>query len=337
MKLYVFQVNNGSTLTFDTELAVQTVLDLKHAIQAKYKIAVQHQVLVVNGGECMVAERRVCSYSAGTDTNPIFLFNKEMILSDRAPTIPKTTFSIENEMELKVEESLMMPAVFHTVASRTQLAVEMFEVAKKLCLFCERLVHDEHLQHQGWAAIMANLDDCTLSYQKLLMKFDTAYTKYQQDFEDIKLKLTKLGIAVSVMAKIPLLESLTRQSYRESLEKSSSPHPRTSDEDENEDEEVGETSTQSAISHKNRKSPSPVSGSGEASSQASFSPQHRLKSSCSLKAALEEEEESPEGGATPSFNVTLLDWINVQDRPNDVESVVRKCFDSINRVSNSRL
>uniref|UniRef100_A0A672LKQ2 RB1-inducible coiled-coil protein 1 n=1 Tax=Sinocyclocheilus grahami TaxID=75366 RepID=A0A672LKQ2_SINGR len=326
MKLYVFQVNNGSTLTFDTELAVQTVLDLKHAIQAKYKIAVQHQVLVVNGGECMVAERRVCSYSAGTDTNPIFLFNKEMILSDRAPTIPKTTFSIENEMELKVEESLMMPAVFHTVASRTQLAEEMFEVAEKLCLFCERLVHDEHLQHQGWAAIMANLDDCTLSYQKLLMKFDTAYTNYQQDFEDIKLKLTKLGTAVSVMAKIPLLECLTRQSYRESLEKSSSPHPRTTDEDENEDE-VGETSTQSAIlcpadSHKNRKSPSPVSASGEASSQASFSPQDRLKS----------KEESPERGATPSFNVTLLDWINVQDRPNDVESVVRKCFDSINRL-----
>lgn len=112
-----------------------------------------------------------------------------------------------------------MPAVFHTVASRTQLAVvcpftlfhalpcvclicahnvqvffphkEMFEVAKKLCSFCERLVHDEHLQHQGWAAIMANLDDCTTSYQKLLAKFDMAYTNYQQDFEDIKLKLTK--------------------------------------------------------------------------------------------------------------------------------------------------
>lgn len=60
------------------------------------------------------------------DTNPIFLFNKEMILCDRAPTIPKTTFSIENEMEMKVEESLMMPAVFHTVASRTQLAVVPF-------------------------------------------------------------------------------------------------------------------------------------------------------------------------------------------------------------------
>lgn len=46
-----------------------------------------------------------------------------MILCERPPAIPKTTFSAENEMELKVEESLMMPAVFHTVASRTQLAV----------------------------------------------------------------------------------------------------------------------------------------------------------------------------------------------------------------------
>lgn len=40
--------------------------DLKHAIHTKYKIAIQHQVLVVNGGECMAADRRVCTYSAGT-------------------------------------------------------------------------------------------------------------------------------------------------------------------------------------------------------------------------------------------------------------------------------
>ncbi|KAJ8333402.1 hypothetical protein SKAU_G00414100 [Synaphobranchus kaupii] len=321
MKLYVFQVNNGSTLTFDTELAVQTVSDLKHAIQVKYKVATQHQVLVVNGGECMVADRRVCSYSAGTDTNPIFLFNKEMILCDRAPTIPKTTFSIENQMELKVEESLMMPAVFHTVASRTQLAVEMFEVAKKLCSFCERLVHDEHLQHQGWAAIMANLDDCTLSYQKLLWKFDNAYMNYQQDIEDIKLKLTKLGTAVSVMAKIPLLECLTRHSYRESL-KSSLPADGAGTGEETEESRSG------------GKSPGSFSASGETPTQARDSgprEESEMTDSSSLRAALQETD-SPERSSPPSFNVTLLDWINVQDRPNDVESVVRKCFDSINRL-----
>ncbi|XP_042353094.1 RB1-inducible coiled-coil protein 1 [Plectropomus leopardus] len=331
MKLYVFQVNNGSTLTFDTDLAVQTVLELKHAIQAKYKIAIQHQVLVVNGGECMAAERRVCSYSAGTETNPIFLFNKEMILCDRDPTIPKTTFSIESEIQVKVEESLLMPAVFHTVASRTQLALEMFEVAKKLCSFCERLVHDEHLQHQGWAAIMANLDDCTLSYQKLLMKFDTSYTNYQHDLEEIKVKLSKLGTSVSVMARIPLLECLTRHSYRESMEKSSSTPGK--DSDETEEEKSTDSVLCAADAQKPPKSSPSFSASGTATCESTGDQEtNEMTDSGGLRAALLDDDDAPELANPPCFNVTLLDWINVQDRPNDVESVVRKCFDSINRL-----
>ena len=26
---------------------------------------------------------------------------------------------------------------------------------------CERLIHDQHLQQQGWAAVVANLEDIT--------------------------------------------------------------------------------------------------------------------------------------------------------------------------------
>ena len=26
---------------------------------------------------------------------------------------------------------------------------------------CERLIHDQHLQQQGWAAVVANLEDVT--------------------------------------------------------------------------------------------------------------------------------------------------------------------------------
>lgn len=274
----------------------------------------------------MAAERRVCSYSAGTETNPIFLFNKEMILCDRDPTIPKTTFSIESEIQVKVEESLLMPAVFHTVASRTQLAREMSEVANKLSAFCERLVHDEHLQHQGWAAIMANLDDCTLSYQKLLMKFETSYTNYQHDLEEIKVKLTKLGTAVSVMAKIPLLECLTRHSYRESMEKSSSTPGKDSDETEE------EKSTDSVLCTDATQKPSKLSASGTPTcEQTGDQETNEMTDSGGLRAALLDDD-TPEFAIPSSFNVTLLDWINVQDRPNDVESVVRKCFDSINRL-----
>ncbi|KAG8442063.1 hypothetical protein GDO86_011018, partial [Hymenochirus boettgeri] len=317
MKLYVFLVNTGATLTFDTELAVQTVADLKHAIQTKYKIAVQHQILVVNGGECMASERRVCSYSAGTDTNPIFLFNKEMILCERPPVIPRTTFSTENEMELKVEESLMMPAVFHTVASRTQLAVEMYEVAKKLCSFCEGLVHDEHLQHQGWAAIMANLEDCTHSYQKLLFRFENSYAKYLQSVDDMKLKLTNLGTAVSVMAKIPLLECLTRHSYRMCLDRLSSSTEADTDETDTVQYDEARLKNMALLA------------------SLSKSVDHQLLDVMENKEAYSQNMDPSEeqySGNPPFFNVSLLDWINVQDRPNDVESLVRKCFDSMSRL-----
>ncbi|XP_035132716.2 RB1-inducible coiled-coil protein 1 isoform X2 [Callithrix jacchus] len=335
MKLYVFLVNTGTTLTFDTELTVQTVADLKHAIQSKYKIAIQHQVLVVNGGECMAADRRVCTYSAGTDTNPIFLFNKEMILCDRPPAIPKSTFSTENDMEIKVEESLMMPAVFHTVASRTQLAVEMYEVAKKLCSFCEGLVHDEHLQHQGWAAIMANLEDCSNSYQKLLFKFESIYSNYLQSIEDIKLKLTHLGTAVSVMAKIPLLECLTRHSYRECLgRRDSLPEHEASEEAEM------KRSTQPVLSPDTPGTTSQSLLTSFPKSVAHVSPdttdaEHGKEIRESGQSTVHQQDETSidtKDGDLPFFNVSLLDWINVQDRPNDVESLVRKCFDSMSRL-----
>ncbi|XP_003256001.1 RB1-inducible coiled-coil protein 1 isoform X1 [Nomascus leucogenys] len=335
MKLYVFLVNTGTTLTFDTELTVQTVADLKHAIQSKYKIAIQHQVLVVNGGECMAADRRVCTYSAGTDTNPIFLFNKEMILSDRPPAIPKTTFSTENDMEIKVEESLMMPAVFHTVASRTQLALEMYEVAKKLCSFCEGLVHDEHLQHQGWAAIMANLEDCSNSYQKLLFKFESIYSNYLQSIEDIKLKLTHLGTAVSVMAKIPLLECLTRHSYRECLGRLDSlPEHEGSEKAEMKrstelvlSPDMPRTTNESLLTSfpKSVEHVSPDTTDAESGKE--------IRESC--QSTVHQQDETTidtKDGDLPFFNVSLLDWINVQDRPNDVESLVRKCFDSMSRL-----
>lgn len=118
-------------------------------------------------------------------------------------------------------------------------------------------------------------------------------------------------MAVSVMARIPLLECLTQQSYRESMEKSSSTPEKDSDETEE------EKSTESVLRASARSSKSP-SGEREAG---------EMTDSGGLRAILDE-------AANPScFNVTLLDWINVQDRPNDVESVVRKCFDSINRVS----
>lgn len=138
----------------------------------------------------------------------------------------------------------------------------------------------------------------------------------------------RLGTAVSVMAKIPLLECLTRHSYKECIEKSCSTPNKDSD------ETVEEKSTDSVLCPTPTKLPASFSapGAGCSPDTAEGQESSEMTDSSGLRAALQEAD-SPERVNPLSFNVTLLDWINVQDRPNDVESVVRKCFDSINRVS----
>lgn len=134
----------------------------------------------------------------------------------------------------------------------------------------------------------------------------------------------RLGTAVSVMARIPLLECLTRHSYRESMERSSSTPEKDSDETED------EKSTDSVLRATASFSASKTATCDPAEDQET----NEMTDSGGLRAALlDDDDDTPELANAAVFNVTLLDWINVQDRPNDVESVVRKCFDSINRVS----
>ena len=42
---------------------------------------------------------------------------------------------------------------------------QFHDVAKEELRMCEHLVHDQHLQHQGWAAVIANLEDITRYWQ----------------------------------------------------------------------------------------------------------------------------------------------------------------------------
>lgn len=64
-----------------------SVKQLKDVIERSCGICVDKQVLLVSGGECLEPTARVCSYSAGTDTNPIYLFSKSTIESVTPPSL----------------------------------------------------------------------------------------------------------------------------------------------------------------------------------------------------------------------------------------------------------
>uniref|UniRef100_A0A8C4QG26 RB1-inducible coiled-coil protein 1 n=1 Tax=Eptatretus burgeri TaxID=7764 RepID=A0A8C4QG26_EPTBU len=298
MKLYVFLVNTGSMLTFDTELAIQSVTELKMAIQKHHRISIHHQVLVVNGGESMAPERRVCSYCAGTDTNPIFLFSKELILRDKSPAVPRVVFPAETEIENRVEETLLMPPVFHTVAMRAQLALDMQEAAEQLSEYCKNLVHDEHLQHQGWASIMANLDDCLQAYSRLLAEFSRAYRLFCKDKNTIL---------------IPLLECFT-------------------DEHRVMQHQGDDLLEQGVEGHGVllRKTTEGVQGSSV--QDVIFTDVKKSLNKLTMSGLSSQESNTRKASEAKAFSVSLLDWLNVQDRPNDVEALVKECLHTVNTL-----
>ena len=93
--LYVFLVDTGTSLSFDMNLALETVANLKEVIFRASKVPPDKQVLLISGGQSLDPSHRVCSYSAGTDTNPIFLFSKSTIESSVPPS-PSVNFGSGN-------------------------------------------------------------------------------------------------------------------------------------------------------------------------------------------------------------------------------------------------
>lgn len=141
------------------------------------------------------------------------------------------------------------------------------------------------------------------------------------------------------MAKIPLLECLTRHSYRECLGRLDS-----LPEHEGSEKSEMKTSTELVLSpdtprttnkslltslHKSVEHVAPDTTDAEGGKE--------IRESCHSTVQQDETLVDAKEGDLPFFNVSLLDWINVQDRPNDVESLVRKCFDSMSRVSGVNL
>lgn len=135
------------------------------------------------------------------------------------------------------------------------------------------------------------------------------------------------------MAKIPLLECLTRHSYRECLGRLDS-----LPEHEGSEKAEMKTSTELVLSpdmprttnkslltsfHKSMEHVAPDTADAESGKE--------IKESC--QSTVQQDETAIDAKEDlPFFNVSLLDWINVQDRPNDVVSLVIKCFDSTSRL-----
>ncbi|XP_053393728.1 RB1-inducible coiled-coil protein 1-like isoform X2 [Mercenaria mercenaria] len=207
--LYIFHVDTGTMMTFDMNLAMEKVSSLQGVIARGCRIPEDKQVLLISGGESLDPNAVVGKYHAGTDTNPIFLFSKSTIESSVPPS-PSVNYGSDIDLQGQVEGSLLMPPAYETVVSRAQLALQFQDVDTEELKACERLIHDQHLQQQGWAAVVANLEDVTSELHHRSETFHETYKQYLEDRQTYRELISSVTLSLQLLSKIPVLPSLVR-------------------------------------------------------------------------------------------------------------------------------
>ncbi|GAB6026628.1 hypothetical protein CHUAL_013034 [Chamberlinius hualienensis] len=229
--LYVFLVEKGTMLSFDMNLALETVKRLKQEIARRHNFPEEKQVLLISGGESLNPSARVCSYSAaGTDTNPIFLLNPVPQMDKdfrkyRVTEFPAPSPVSKEDLDMKeqVEGLVNMPSNYMTVVSRSQLAQQFHDIAKDVIRACEQLIHEQHLQQQGWAAVIANLEDISGSFRQRTEFIDTFFKTYYEKGTQITRLMGSFKRDLELAQKIPVIKTL----YANPVFKSVWPHLET--------------------------------------------------------------------------------------------------------------
>lgn len=116
--------------------------------------------------------------------------------------------SVDIHYEEEVNRCLAMPAEYNTVVVRAKLAQKMYESATKEIKVCEKLVFEQHLQQQGWAAVMANLEDLTNEFKQRTSDFLNTINDYVENRPSYLEYLNSFHDDLNKLSTVPILGEL---------------------------------------------------------------------------------------------------------------------------------
>ncbi|XP_052892880.1 RB1-inducible coiled-coil protein 1 isoform X2 [Anopheles moucheti] len=204
--MFIFHVDQGRMLTFKTECMMNDIRKLKEMIERNHAIPARNIVLLVSGGVLLHDDSRACDYATGTDTNPIYMFCKTV---GESPLLsPGPIKETEVDLEGLVRKSLELPISFSTLAARAQLAQNIYEMGREELRRCEALVHEQHLQQQGWAAVVANMEDTIKEFQARRECFNAFYEEQLEIHGEQMKILEDFDKSLQQLADIPILSPL---------------------------------------------------------------------------------------------------------------------------------
>ncbi|XP_055381937.1 RB1-inducible coiled-coil protein 1 [Condylostylus longicornis] len=212
--LYVFHVDSGRMIKFDMNVALTSVQNLKDIIEKRHGLSADKVVLLVSGGEMLTSNSLVCSYSAGTDTNPIYMFTTVDIKPQPWPSIEPGHFT-DSDLAEQVERCLNLPSAHSTIVASAQLGQQFYDLALEEETVCETLVHEQHLQQQGWSAVIANMEDLTEEFRQRFETFSRCFEEHLSKRNEHLELLQNFNQDLVNLSKIPILPSLLQNAEEE--------------------------------------------------------------------------------------------------------------------------
>lgn len=95
-----------------------------------------------------------------------------------------------------------------TVSRRAALAQEFVAASQEQVEICERVIHDQHMQHQGWLAVVANVEDTATALRKQCAAFVAVFNDYLAKKEGYHQAVENFDEDLAVLHRIPVFPSL---------------------------------------------------------------------------------------------------------------------------------
>lgn len=119
------------------------------------------------------------------------------------------TFYVAQDLKSKIEACLAdKETTYQTVATRATLAQQLHDNAREITRVCEQLVHDQHMQQQGWSAVVANLEDIVTSFKGRADLFEQTYNQYLNNRDENLEILNQFYEDLNTLSDIPVLPCL---------------------------------------------------------------------------------------------------------------------------------
>lgn len=209
---------------------------------------------------------------------------------------------------------LTMPAEYATVVVRAKLAHKMYESATKEIKVCEKLVFEQHLQQQGWAAVMANLEDLTNEFKHRTTDFLNTINDYIEQRPNYVTYLDSFQEDLTKLSTVPILCEL--------LPSAQSEFHGFDEYFKDNNSFTGSTSAGSGASGSNKEtSTTPAIKDGTSQSQGPLESDGSLQSDAQPLTGQELDLSDQQ----QSRSLTLLQWISTKENHRSLHDMAEDC------------